>query len=266
MVTKVGKVEKEGRSQMIATVERAADVLVLFSKTTSRDLGVTDIAEALGLSKAAVHRILASLRSRGFIDLNPESRRYRLGAASLTLGLAYLEGIDIRNIVAPELAALSHETMETATLSIRSGDQRIYVDQVRPEREIVMSVAIGVPYPLHSGGSSKALLAFLGEEEIDRYLGKELVALTPHTKTDVKELREDLAAIRKRGYSQSFGERQPGAASIAAPIFDHLGSPVAVISLCGPAERFKTELDTCIPLLTSAAQRISARLGYQPKS
>ncbi|HEX7404378.1 MAG TPA: helix-turn-helix domain-containing protein, partial [Candidatus Nanopelagicaceae bacterium] len=146
-------VEKSGRTQMIATVERAADVLLLFSNTFSRDLGVTDIAEKLGLSKAAVHRILASLRSRGFIDLNLETRRYRLGASSLALGLSYLESIDLRSMVIPELEALSSASMETATLSIRTGDQRMYVHQVCPAREIVMSVAIGVPYPLHSGSS-----------------------------------------------------------------------------------------------------------------
>ena len=114
----------ESKSQRIATVERAADVLLLFSQCGEPDLGITEIARNLGLSKAAVHRILASLRSRGFIDLIEESRLYTLGTSSLALGLTCLAQLDIRSLAAPELAALSRATHETATLSIRSGFER----------------------------------------------------------------------------------------------------------------------------------------------
>ena len=92
----------ESTSQTIATVERAADVLLLFARPNHPHLGVTDIAEELSLSKAAVHRILASLRSRGFIELIEESRRYQLGPASLSLGIAYLARIDVRQLAAAE--------------------------------------------------------------------------------------------------------------------------------------------------------------------
>ncbi|CAB4683857.1 unannotated protein [freshwater metagenome] len=256
----------ETTSQTIATVERAADVLLLFSKPNHPHLGVTDIAEELSLSKAAVHRILASLRSRGFIDLIEESRRYQLGAASLSLGIAYLARIDVRQIAAPELQQLSLASSETATLSIRTGDERIYVDQIRPEREIVMSVPIGVPYPLHAGGSSKAFLAFLTADEQNKYLATKMGQVTSKTITDSSQLRDELAAIKSRGFASSFGERQAGAASIAAPIFDHAGMPAAVISLCGPADRFKNEIDDCVPLLLAATARVSRRLGFNPVS
>lgn len=256
----------ESTSQTIATVERAADVLLLFAKANHPHLGVTDIAEELSLSKAAVHRILASLRSRGFIDLIEESRRYQLGSAALSLGISYLSRIDVRQIAAPELQQLSLASSETATLSIRTGDERIYVDQIRPEREIVMSVPIGVPYPLHAGGSSKAFLAFLTPEEQAKYLATQMGQVTDKTITDSAQLRDELAAIKSRGYASSFGERQAGAASIAAPIFDHAGAPAAVISLCGPADRFKNEIDDCVPLLLAATARVSRRLGFNPVS
>ena len=196
----------ESTSQTIATVERAADVLLLFAKPNNPHLGVTDIAEQLTLSKAAVHRILASLRSRGFIELIEESRRYQLGAASLSLGVAY------------------------------------------------------------AGGSSKAFLAFLAPDEQVRYLAKQMISVTDKTIIDAGKLREELAEIRQRGFASSFGERQAGAASLAAPVFDHTGSPAAVISLSGPADRFKDEIDDCVPLLLAATARVSRRLGYNPIS
>jgi IclR family acetate operon transcriptional repressor len=257
-------IKAESASQTIATVERAADVLALFARTQQPHLGVTDIAEELSLSKAAVHRILSSLRTRGFIELVDENRRYKLGVTSLSLGLAYLAHIDVRQIAASELQALSQSSKETATLSIRTGDHRIYVDQIRPEREIVMSVSLGVPYPLHAGSSSKAFLAFLAPEEQDRYLSSKLGRLTDNTITDRAKLRRELEEIRSRGFASSFGERQAGAASIAAPIFDHTGRPSAAVSLCGPADRFKSEIDECVPLLLAATRSISSRLGYNP--
>lgn len=252
-----------GASQSIAAVERAIDVLLLFGRSSRPDLGVTEISGELGLSKAAVHRILTSLRSRDLVAVDPVSRRYSLGPAALSLGRAYLSRIDVRAMAAPELSLLSRTTDETVTLSIRNGDTRMYVEQVVPGREVRMEVAIGVPYPLHAGGSSKAFLAFLTDEEIDSYLARHgLDALTRHTMTNADNLRADLNAIRLRGYARSVGERQAGAASVAAPVFDQSGRPVAVISVSGPEERFTPKMDSAARLLIDATARLSARMGY----
>jgi DNA-binding IclR family transcriptional regulator len=227
---------------------------------------VTEIAQALGLSKAAVHRILASLRSRSFVELDEDTRRYSLGPASFELGLSYLARIDVRSLAAPELAWLSRETQETATLSVLAGEGRIYVDQVTPPREIVMSVPLGQRFPLHAGSSSKALLAFLPNDEVENYLHGQLRQFTETTRTDPDELRRDLAQIRSRGFATSAGERQAGAASVAAPVLDHSGRPVATMSVCGPAERLAAELDHAATLLLEATARVSVRMGHRPKA
>lgn len=255
----------DSKSQSIATVERAADVLLLFSTCGEKNLGITEIARSLGISKAAVHRILTSLRSRGFIDLIEDTRRYELGTSSLALGLTCLSHLDVRSIVSPELAALSQATQETATLSIRSGYERSYVDQVTPNREIVMSVAMGMNHPLHAGSSSKAFLAWLPESEILQYLKRKLKAITPGTQTEPSKILAELRQIRSRGYAKSIGERQVGSASLAAPIFDRSGLPIAVISVCGPADRFEAQIPKFVPLLLAAANRSSKRMGYLPK-
>ncbi|GAA0715647.1 IclR family transcriptional regulator [Dactylosporangium roseum] len=252
--------EADRPGQTVATVERAMDVLIHFSRVSTPDLGVTEIATALSLSKAAVHRILTSLRTRNLVDFDAQTRRYRLGPLALNLGLTYLSHIGVRAVARPELAALSAATNETATLSIRIGDGRVYIDQVVPSREIAMSVEVGVPYPLHAGGSSKALLAFLPREEIDRVLAGGLPALTDKTITSVTALRRDLARVRTRGYAISAGERQSGAASVAAPILDGMGHVVAVVSVSGPAGRL--EVDKVTPALLAAIERISAQLEH----
>lgn len=255
---------REPVGQTVATVERAADVLNHFADSGAPTLGITEIADALGMSKAAVHRILASLRSRGFIELDESSRRYSLGVGAMKLGLAYLDRIELRRVAHPELVGLSERTAETATLSVRSGWTRFYVDQVTPQREVIMSVTLGRPYPLHAGGSSKAFLAFLAPDEIDAYLAQpDLAVLTPGTVTDRGRLRQELSQVRERGWAQSFAERQSGAASVAAPVFDHRGRAVGVVSVCGPVERFRDEAPSCVEPLLEVTARLSARLGYE---
>lgn len=247
----------------MVTVERAADVLLLFTRSPSWALGVTEIATALGFSKAAVHRILSSLRNKGLVELDPVTHRYSLGPAILSLGLNYLDGLDVRQVATPELSHLSRETQETVTLSVRTGWSRVYLDQVTPEREVIMSVQIGVPHPLHSGSSSKAFLAFLPENDIERYLARPLAAVTPATITDPQQLRKELAEIRRRGFAESSGERQTGAASVAAPLLDYRALPVAVMSVCGPAERFEQERERCTGRLLDVTRRLSLRLGFR---
>ncbi len=249
-------------SQTIATVERAADVLVLFARSQRPSLGVTDIARELALSKAAVHRILSSLRTRQLVCLDEETRRYALGPAAFALGVAYQARIDVRQAAAPELAALAELTGETATLSILTGAARMYVDQVTPQREIVMSVPLGLMFPLHAGASSKAMLAFMSDADVERALSEPLPAFTESTLTDAVSLRAELNRVRAQGFATSAGERQAGAVSVASPVFDHQGRPVAAISICGPAERFGTQLDVAAEVLPAATSRVSARLGH----
>lgn len=259
--------ETEQPKQLVATIERALSVLDLMATADSDDLGVTEIAKELGLSKAVVHRVLVTLVARDYLQVDANSRRYSLGPMALVLGSAYLAQLDLRNLALPRLQELSERTGETATFSLRNGWTRMYVDQVTPDREIKMSVAIGKAYPLHAGSSSKSFLAFLPNEEQERYLdGRELTPMTDTTITDPLELRRELAVVRERGYAISLQERQAGAASIAAPILDRDGRPIAAISVCGPVERFRDQLDVVPPILLQTCGELSRLFGFRHES
>jgi IclR family transcriptional regulator, acetate operon repressor len=254
------KLDLEKRST--STIERATDVLFLFAESSSPTLGVTEIASELNISKAAVHRILASLRERDLITSDPESRRYSLGPGVLRLATAFRDRLDVRALAIPTMQQLSDESRETATLSVRFGWTRVYVDQVTPSREVKMTVQIGRQFPLHAGSSSKAFLAFLSDDEREEYLtDAPLEALTPATITDRVALRAEIDSIRRQGYAVSLGERQAGAGSVAAPIRDRSGV-VAVISLCGPLERFRDNLSPNLERLLAATSTLSTRLGF----
>lgn len=251
-------------SATIAAVERAADVLLHFASAPDRDLGITDVADALGMPKAAVHRILASLRSRGLVELDRSSRRYSLGVQALRLGRAYLDKFEVRAVARPLLEALVRTTGETVTLSVPVGERsRVYVDQVVPDREVVMTVGLGQLHPLHAGASSRVLLAFQPAERASSYLAEPLERLTDATVVDPDALREELAAIRALGWAQSAGERKEGAAAIAAPVLDESGHAIAVVSVCGPAERFRKEAVRFRDPLLEVTRELSRRAGWE---
>ncbi len=251
------------QGQTIVAIERATDVLALFADSNEATLGVTEIAQALNLSKAVVYRILSSFRAKGFVELDESSRRYSLGPRVLHLGLAYMNRMDIPALARPIMEHLSTVTNETATLSLRTGWNRVYVDQVTPDRDVKMVVKLGVEYPLHAGASSKAFLAFLDPDEQKQYLARTLEKLTKITVTSAKVLRAELEEIQERGYASSMGERMEGAGSVAAPVLGHDGRPVAVMSVCGPVERFRDDADEAAKLLVEATAGLSRQLGYR---
>lgn len=256
-----GEAASDGRT--MNGLERALDVLLLFARTSSRTLGVSEISRELGLSKAVVHRILTTLCSRHLVMVDETTRRYVLGPASLALGQAFLDRLDLRDLAREPLRRLSELTNETSTLSIRVRNSRIYIDQVTPHRDVKMEVLIGEPFPLHAGSSSKAILAFMEPAERDAYLDSDhLAPLTDHTIVDANYLRDELRLIRERGYAVSFGERQAGAASVAAPVLNHESRPVAAMSVCGPVERIRGRVDELSKFLLAETTELSARLGY----
>lgn len=251
-----------GRGESASGVERALDILSTFARSEQATLGVTEIAGELGLSKGVVHRVLSACCSKGFLELDSSTHRYRLGPKILVLGLSCLDRVDVRTLGRQTLNSLVAATGETATLSVRVGWTRVYLDQVTPNRDVKMVVRLGRPFPLHAGASSKTMLAFLPEEEQEEYLAKHhLPTLTPHTITDPDRLRKELQAIRTNGYAASFGERDVSAGSVAAPVLGHDGTLACVISVSGPVERFSAEVELASRSLLNAAHDFSQRLG-----
>lgn len=248
----------------INAVLRAVDVLFCVAEWEEPSVGVTEVSDKIGVSKAVVYRLLSSLRARGLVEIDEATHRYSLGPRVLALGEAYRARVDMRSICRAEMEALVRRTDETATLSIRHGCMRTYIDQITPNRDVKMVVQIGREFPLHAGASSKAFLAFLPPEQ-QQECTSQLTKLTELTVTSRRALAHELALIRERGYAVSLGERDPSAGSIAAPIFAADSPyPVAVMSVCGPVERFSTELEAVPGLLCAATRRISARLGHTP--
>ncbi len=259
---KVNAVSTSGRSSGTKAAGRVADVLMLLAQGPD-SAGVSEVARELGLSKAVVHRILQSLVSRSLVAVNPETREYRLGPAALALGARASRDVDLRRVARPVLRQLRDDTNETTTLSVLVDDSRIYLDQIESRQEVKMTVELGRPHPLHAGASSRVILAFLPLQRIARIVNSDLPALASNTITNRYVLRRELAEVRQRGYATSHSERQPGAASVAAPLFNADSEVVGSLSVCGPESRFDDATSARFaPLVKAAAAEVSRALGW----
>ncbi len=245
------------------SADRVADVLLLFAQVDG-PLGVSEIARSLSLSKAVVHRILQSLTSRSLTQLVAGNSTYILGPAATTLSMRAWSQLDLRSLASPILRKLRDETRETTTLSVLVGHQRIYLDQFESPQEVKMVVDLGPRFPLHSGASSRAILAHLPQTVIDDAV-RQLHDIDRDV--DVDDYLRRLEAVRTRGYAVSLNERKTGAASIAAPFFDAGGNVLGSISSSGPVFRYGEEgHEDHVRMVIAAAEAITAELAQNGRS
>jgi DNA-binding IclR family transcriptional regulator len=248
-------------------VEKALDCLLALADAPG-ELGVTELSHRLGQSKTTVHRLLTALRSRGFVQVNPDTRRYRLDVAVLRLSSAMLRQTNLRTLAVPGLAALRDRTGETASLTVRRGTRRLHLDQAESMEDLRFTLDVGKDLPLLVGASGKALVAWLPAAELDALIVEcGLPAHAPGSITDPARFKEDLALIRARGYALSFSERYVDVCSVAAPVRDHRGLVVAAINITGPASRCTPERATTLgPIVAAEAAKLSAFLGWSEPS
>jgi IclR family transcriptional regulator, KDG regulon repressor len=224
---------------------------------------LTAISKRIGLAKSTTHRLISTLVGQGFLMRDAQGRGYRLGYQMLQWGMVAHAGLDLRNEALPILRELCNASEETAILTVRDGTRCLCLEIVESSQPVRLTMLIGQRRHLHAGASSKVLLAFLPEAEIEHILSAiELSALTPNTITDPARLRAELATICQRGYATSFEETDRGAMGIAAPVYDHTGQAVAGICVAAPLTRIPPErVPEVAPLVVNASRQLSARLG-----
>lgn len=252
--------------RLIQSVERAADVLELFL-TSSAELSVKEISLELALSKSTVHGILKTLEHRGYLEQNPNDLKYRLGMKLFELGIAVENQLDVGKIARPIIESLVSELKETVHLVVLQRDEVIYIEKVEGPQTLRISSQVGKRAPIHCTGVGKAILAFQGNEEIDRILSMTpLEPYTEYTLTDKEEIKKQLKTIQQQGFSVDDEEIELGLRCVAAPIFNHQGKAIASVSCAAPTMRLEDEqLSKVIQGIKQAALEISKCMGYKIK-
>ena len=245
----------------LQVLERTFAILALFSQQ-SPEWTTTEMARSSGLPIPTTHRILATLRSHGYLVRDDQSKRFRLGWAALDLGERARGAVDLARIAAPVLARLAEHTNETALLTAMNDrrDRAVCLERVESSLELRLSIEPGRELPLHAGASQKVLLAFMPPAERDAILAQPLEKLCRATITDPDFLRGHLDSIRSRGWAISFEENSVGVWGVALPIPDEHGA-LASIGLAGPTARFcRRELADSVAQLRLAAYEIARML------
>jgi DNA-binding IclR family transcriptional regulator len=246
----------------IRAVERAAAILKAFSATTP-SLGVTELAQRLGLHKSTVHRLLATLEHEGFVVQDAEGGRYRLGLQLFELGSLVVNSMELQKVARGYLEEVHRACGETVHLAILDEGEVVYIDKIESTRQLRMHSLIGRRSPAHCTGLGKVLLAWLPAPVLDQIIRRGLRTYTSRTISSPETLRNHLALVRQRGYAIDDGEHEELIRCAAAPVFDHTGQVVAAVSIASvgvdvESARFKEY----IGLVQTCTHSISQALGY----
>jgi DNA-binding IclR family transcriptional regulator len=246
----------------VQSVDRALMILELLQENGG-GLGITELANRMDLAKSTVHRLLTSLKNKGYVRQDTLTEKYQLGLKLIELGSAVTQSLEIRKTAAPIMNKLVEETGETAHLVVLEDGEVVYIEKIESPCTIRMYSLIGKRAPVHCTAVGKALIAHLPEEQVHEIIQRKgLKRFTENTIVSREVLMAQLRQIRANGYSRDDEEHEAGIQCIAAPVFDHSGKAAAAVSISGPKMRMTEEkIASCIDNVMSCAREISKRLG-----
>jgi len=244
----------------IQSIERAAAVLRLLGAGPGR-VKLADVSAALQLPKGTAHGILQTLEQVGFVDQDPKSRQYRLGAALVDLGSAYLDLNELRarslNWADP-LAARTGGTVRVGVLLL--GDVLVVHHVFRPD-DSAQKADVGALLPAHATALGKVLLAY--HPAAAALLPTKLAPYTTRTAIDQRLLTRELRRVRDQEYAVEFGEHLADQASIAAPIHGYGGLVVAAVAVHGHSDRLCDSTGAAQPLMTTHVRECARSITHE---
>lgn len=252
--------EPTGKSPTIQVLERTfalLDVLALHQDPVS----LKTLSEQSGLHPSTAHRILNDLTIGRFVD-RPEAGSYRLGMRLLELGNLVKARLDVRDAALGPMRDLHKLTLQPVNLSMRQGDEIIYIERAYSERSGMQVVrAIGGRAPLHLTSVGKLFLAQDDAQRVRAYATR--TGLAGHTRnsiTDLAALERELAKVQRAGTARDNEELELGVRCMAAGIVDDQGKLIAGLSISAPADRLD---EGWLDRLKATALQISAALGHR---
>jgi DNA-binding IclR family transcriptional regulator len=261
---KINEPQKKATSYRVQSLERALDILECFS-FQKREHSLSDIVHLTGLNKTTVKRIAANLVFRGYLQLNPVSKYYRLGMRLFEFGGIVFSSLSLRESAGYPMTRLQKETDATVLLGVEMDEQLVYIDKREGGGMFRIMSDIGFRRPLHYGMLGMTLMAYLDRHKIQTILKKTpLQAHTPYSITDSDAFSLRLENIRKNGYVLEKEEAVDGIIGIAAPIRDYTRQVVAAVGIAVSAglRHSEKELNRLTGIVQAAADEISDKLGY----
>jgi len=249
---------------MVKSALRVCQLLTLISKNKG-GLRNAEIAKALSMPTSSTSKLLATLVDQKFVSLDSETLRYSVGHQLLSLAGSYLDGLDLTQYSRPVVEKLAEDTGESVAVLIRTSQKVMVIFKIDSNQIIKPSMQIGQRSPMYASSSGKVILAFLPENELERYFSSvKFNPITKKTITDPKILRRQLEKIRSTGLAYNREELEDQIIAIAAPIFDLFEIVVASLLVYLPTVRFtkkkRKQIESC---LKKAAKELSNKHGFK---
>ena len=204
-----------------------------------RTMTLADIALEAGISKSSAQRMVHTLEELGYIRKHTQSRRFQLTPKVMEIGYNYLAADILVDVANPYLAELNQITGETINLTEPDGLDMVYVSRFVAPKFIPIHMPIGSRIPMYCTGAGRAYLSGLGDDEVHGLLASsKRVELTRHTLTDTAAIFDRVLTCRKLGYATNQEEMFLGDMTLAAPIFNSNGVPVAAVHVVVPTSRW----------------------------
>jgi IclR family pca regulon transcriptional regulator len=219
----------------VQSLERGLSVIRAFD-ADHRELGLSEVARATGLTRAAARRFLLTLVELGYMHF--DGSRFSLRPRVLELGFAYLSSLSLPEVAEPHMEALVAQINESSSISVLDDTDVVYVARVPTRRIMSITLAVGSRLPAYATSMGRVLLAGLDDAELEERLGRiEIAPLTTRTVKDHDALRAVLEQVRRQGYAVTDQELEQGLRSAAVPIHDASGTVVAALNVSVHASR-----------------------------
>lgn len=243
----------------IQVIQRAGALLdAIVSQGDTATLKI--LAAETGLHPSTAFRILASLSDIGLVERDTRGA-YLLGAKLRQLASRIPLDFDLRTCALPYMERLRNTVGETVNLTLRAGDEIIYIERVISKRMMRVEQIIGSRAPLHITAVGKLMLGESGERGIREYAERTgLPAYTPNTLTDVRTLLDHIHQSQQQGYAYDNEEAEIGVGCIGVLLRDATGAAVGGLSISSPIERRRSEW---IPLLIAAGEEVTAHIAHR---
>jgi DNA-binding IclR family transcriptional regulator len=251
---------KEATAPAIQVLERTFALLDVLASQPD-PVSLKHISERTGLHPSTAHRILNDLTVGRLVE-RPEPGTYRLGMRLLELGNLVKARLDVRQAAIAPMRELHRLTHQPVNLSMRQGDEIVYIERVFSERSGMQVVrTVGGKAPLHLTSVGKLFLAQDDMQRVRAYATR--TGLAGHTRNSITELaalERELASVRAHGCARDNEELELGVRCMAAGIYDDQGKLAAGLSISAPADRLE---DSWLDHLRATAAEISSGLGWQ---
>lgn len=247
-------------------VKSAERVLRLIDLLAQAGDGLTfsELLEELGWPRSSLHGLVVTMVEHGYLTLDAETRRYRIGVRLWEVGQVYVEARDLERTCRPVMDRARDTLQETIHLAVLDGLETVYIAKVEAGQPVTLASRIGGRLPAYCVGLGKAMLAGLSDTELERrFDGVRLHPYTDSTITTLADLRTELEEIRSQGYAVDNGEYTPEIWCVAIPIHDHTGEVVAATSVSIPDMRRKRHgEEKLIRTMIDCGSQMSKLLGY----